>query len=98
MDMEKELTRISKLSLDIYNVANKMLEHETRDERHFTHIDKIGFSNPVKNNLMRREIYFAEHIAKMTRRDLIRLRGIGERAVKEIIEKMRALGFNNKTW
>ena len=48
IDIQKELARISKLSIEIYNVANKMLEHETRDERHFTHIDAIGFSNPVK--------------------------------------------------
>ena len=98
MDIQKELAKISKMSIEIYNVAKKMLEHETRDERHFTHIDEIGFSNTVKNNLRRREIYYAEHIAKMTRRELICLRGIGERAVMEIVTKLREKGFENKTW
>ena len=98
IDIKKELARISKLSIEIYNVANTMLEHAQRDKRHFAHIDEIGFSNPVNNNLRRREIYYAEQIAKMTRRDLIRLRGIGEKAVKEIVEKMREKGFDNKTW
>ena len=98
MDIQKELERIGRLAVNIYDAVNEMLDYEQREERRFMHIEEVGFSSMVKNNLRRHEIFYVEHIAKMQKRELVRLRGMGRKSIKEIISKVRALGFDNKSW
>ena len=59
-----------------------------------TPIEKLGLSNRVMLSLERGSIFYVEQIAKMRRRDLLRIRGIGANAETEIAYKI--LEFSNK--
>ena len=98
MDIQKELERISKLSIDIYKVANSLLEHEQKDESHFTPITKIGLPPYAENRLVRQDILYVEQVAKMSRKDLSRLRGMGDVTLQVVIDKVREFGLDNNTW
>ena len=92
----QDLLNIRELALAILNITENIQNCGTLTG--LTHISELGLSSRANNALMRREIYYAEKIAQMTKFELSRQRGIGIVSINEIIEKMQKHGFTNPTW
>ena len=59
-----------------------------------TTIEILKLSNRALSRLVRRDIVYLEQLVKMSREEVMCIRGLGEKTFSEIAEKVREQGFN----
>lgn len=82
------LQKIIELSKQIGEIAEKILTGNR------TPITKLGLSGRATNALHRGGIEYVEQLIMLTKKDLLRLRNMGEKTAKEIQEKIKVFGFD----
>ncbi|MCL2755691.1 MAG: hypothetical protein FWE45_01415 [Firmicutes bacterium] len=88
MDKQLEIMRIKEMSKELGEIAEKLLTGFR------TPIETLNLSGRAKNSLMRGGIEYVEQLIKLERRDILRLRNMGEKTFGEIKQKISEMGFN----
>lgn len=97
MNKEQDLIRMQELSIEMYKIAERLIDDEqrvtVRKTEFLTPIEKLGLSPYAFNCLTRREVLYVEQVARMSQKELSRLRGMGEKTLQLIIDKARELAL-----
>ena len=88
-----ELDEIKSMADKIWLMADRMQSNPltyANGHTKATPIDELGLSTYVHDRLTRADIKYVEQLKKLSKRDLLKIRGIGDKAVDEIMGKVKS--------
>jgi len=93
MDIKLELERIQQMANDIWFFVDRILTHPDLIKQQIP-ITEVGLSTRALKCLERLDVECVDDLIKLSKRDLMRVRNMGERTFDEIRQKVLALGFD----
>jgi len=83
--------------VDHEDIQEKKLEGETQKaEVKVTPIEILSLSERTRNSLLKNGILYVEDLEQKTKSELLSMKGIGKKALDEIVESLKALGKSLK--
>jgi len=101
MDIKQELERIQQMANDIWFFVDRILTHPDLIKQQLpignkdkTPITELGLSARALKCLERLDVEYVDDLVQLSKRDLLRVRNMGEKTFEEINEKVKSMGLH----